>query len=62
MPERARRLVRAQLCAGIEVAQNLKEPARQAFEEVKSTATDAASETANQARSAADDVREPMQR
>jgi len=44
-----------------EVADELKEPAQQAAQQVKQTATDAAAETADHAKSRAQDVREPLQ-
>lgn len=44
-----------------EIAGNLQEPAQQAAESIKAKATDAASTTVDQAKSSAQDVKEPMQ-
>ncbi|HEY2272322.1 MAG TPA: DUF3618 domain-containing protein [Jatrophihabitantaceae bacterium] len=47
--------------AGQELADDLKQPLQESVEQIKQTAADAGQQTADQAKSAADDVKAPMQ-
>jgi hypothetical protein len=59
--DRATELAEPLKATAQELAGNLQEPLQQSVDQIKATATDAANQTAEHARSAVQDVKEPLQ-